>query len=235
MWYNPDIDRQCTKKLCEDFKQLFLEKDNADVEIICGERTFDCHQLILSARSPVFNAMFKTDMVEKKLQKVEIKELSPEVVAQMLSFIYTGSISEIENTPEFLFELLSAADQYQLELLKKLSEEKLSSSLTVENCVRILGLAETYQASENLKKVAMERVIRNMHGLITSNSEDWSNMIKNQPDLAIEVMKQWANVHTCVFNFQGPKFAPNRQVLVPNPQSKIQGAMADLLGKSRLP
>ena len=51
----------------------------------------------------MFNAMFKTDMVETRSQKVEIKELSSEVVAQMLSFIYTGSISEFENTPEFLF------------------------------------------------------------------------------------------------------------------------------------
>ena len=198
MWNATELERECSKKLCEDFWQLFLDKDNSDVEIVCEDKTFNCHQLILSARSPVFRAMFKTDMVEKRSQKVEIKELSSEVVAQMLNFIYTGSTNlKIENTPELLFELLSAADQYQLELLKKVSEKKLTSTLTNDNCVKMLVLAEIYHA-DNLEKVAMEWVIQNMHGLIIKNSEDWSNMIKNHPDLAIKVMKQWANEYTSV-------------------------------------
>ena len=65
-------------------------KDMSDVQIHCGDQVFAYHQLILSARSPVFRVMFQAEMKEKKTRKVEILELDPPTVSALLTFIDTG-------------------------------------------------------------------------------------------------------------------------------------------------
>ena len=52
-------------KLQENFESAFTEKEFTDIKIQCENEVFDCHQFILSARSPVFKAMFQADMNEK--------------------------------------------------------------------------------------------------------------------------------------------------------------------------
>ena len=49
---------------------VFNSKDFADVQVECEGRVFDCHQVLLSARSPVFRAMLLADMAEAKAKKV---------------------------------------------------------------------------------------------------------------------------------------------------------------------
>ena len=53
------------KHLSQDLEKLFSDKEMSDVQIICGDKVFECHQLILSARSPVFRVMFQAEMTEK--------------------------------------------------------------------------------------------------------------------------------------------------------------------------
>ena len=83
------------KELLDNLGELFLSEETSDVEVISGSRTFHCHELILATRSPVFRAMFLADMEERKTRRVEIQGLAPEVVAEMLNFIYTGKVKEI--------------------------------------------------------------------------------------------------------------------------------------------
>ena len=75
---------QSLEALAEDFKKSFLSKEMSDVQIKCGDQTFDAHQLILSTRSPVFQGMFQAEMKEKKCGHVDIEDLKPEVVSEML-------------------------------------------------------------------------------------------------------------------------------------------------------
>ena len=82
---------------------LFPHKEFCDVQVKCGDKSFDCHQFMLSgmllvscdncllllvhfliARSPVFRAMFQNDMAERKNKKVDVVDLHPDVVAEML-------------------------------------------------------------------------------------------------------------------------------------------------------
>ena len=60
--------------------------------------------------------MFKYDMEEKKSSRVEVKDCEPEVMAEMLRFIYTGRTQACLET--MASELLAAADKYALERLK---------------------------------------------------------------------------------------------------------------------
>ena len=58
------------KQLSLDLESAFNSKDFADVQVECEGRVFDCHQVVLSSRSPVFKAMLLADMAEAKAKKV---------------------------------------------------------------------------------------------------------------------------------------------------------------------
>ena len=58
------------KQLSLDLESAFNSKDFADVQVECEGRVFDCHQVVLSARSPVLRAMLLADMAEAKSKKV---------------------------------------------------------------------------------------------------------------------------------------------------------------------
>ena len=83
---------------------------------------------------------------------------------------------------------MGAADQYQLETLKRECEQRLCSSLTEDNCIGNLVLADLHRA-EILRELALDKLSVNMDTIIIGNIEDWTKLIKNHPDLAIEVTK----------------------------------------------
>ena len=89
----PVTTESCHLELSQDLQKMLLDKDLADVEITCGDKSLPCHTSVLSARSPVFRAMFKAEMTEKKKGKVKIQGFSSDVIQNMLHFIYTGSVS----------------------------------------------------------------------------------------------------------------------------------------------
>ena len=187
--YDKQKQEDCDADLCDDFSQLFSEAEHSDVEIICGEETFACHKSILAARSPVFEAMFQVDMEEKKDNKVEIKDFSPEVIENMLQFIYCAKMPCKEDSRDQISELLKAADQYDVNLLKVACDEILCISLSVENCLVSLIIADMYQA-EKLKKHSMKMLVENMRTVVTKNSEDWKKCLKSHPDLTIEITEE---------------------------------------------
>ena len=54
------------------FLQLLQTGELADVDVVVGERTFQCHKAILGAKSPFFKAAFVHDMKEKATGKITI-------------------------------------------------------------------------------------------------------------------------------------------------------------------
>ncbi len=68
------------------------------------------------------------DMSEAKSDRVHIDDIEPEVLREMLRFMYTGTAPHLERLSD---ELLSAADKYQLERLKV---TVMITTLLVEDC-----------------------------------------------------------------------------------------------------
>jgi len=177
---------KCHKQLSQDLETAFLNRDFADVKVACGDRVFECHQFMLSARSPVFRAMFQADMTEAASKRVDIQDLASDVVNDMLVYIYTGNTPNLSRVAG---ELLGAADKYQLEQLKALCEERLCSSLEIGNCVTYLVLGDMYQAHQ-LKRMALSFVVKNMSSVV--RSKDWKERLICQPSLMAEVMEAMA-------------------------------------------
>ena len=174
------------KQLSEHFGKLFNNKTSSDAKIMCGNEEFFCHKIILSVRSPVFEAMFQTDMIENNREVVLIQDIKPEVVKEMLHFIYTGVVSTENVMDEIGKDLLSAADQYQLEILKSKCEEKLCSSLEVSNSIELLVLAELHKAYK-LRRMALRLVIRNMDTIV--DTDVYEELVKHHPGLTMEITR----------------------------------------------
>ena len=103
------------------------------------------HKFVLSLRSPVFRAMLYGGLSETLSREVEIPDFPAEVVRAFLSYLYTDSCDAavMEQHGELL---LAAACKYQVTGLESLCEEHLCATLSVENVVNVLFLADLYEA-----------------------------------------------------------------------------------------
>merc|ERR1719348_39746 len=176
-------DQRKQQNLIQDLETAFTNMELSDVQLRCGGQVFDCHQFMLSARSPVFRAMFQSNMMEKETGKVDVKDLHPDVLAEMLSFIYTGKTPNLHKLAE---GLLAAADQYQLEQLKSVCEKSLNSRLNVENCLSYLVLGDMYQAG-NLKMLSLKFITSNRKDVF--KSKDWRVCLQDRQTLMAEVIE----------------------------------------------
>jgi len=176
---------ECQKQVMNDFGNLFAEKNLADLEINCDGEVFNCHRNILSARSPVFFAMFQADMIENHSKKVHIRDVKKAVFSELLKFIYSGNVSSEDSLKEQARDILAAANKYQLDLLKNLCEAQLVSTLNASNCFDLLVLGDLHEAAK-LKMAALDFVSINSSFLI--ETEVYKDFFRTQhSDLVFEV------------------------------------------------
>ncbi|ODM86868.1 Speckle-type POZ protein, partial [Orchesella cincta] len=113
-------------EIANDLGKLFRESIGTDVAIVCSQTNFKVHKSILSARSPVFAAMFNSDMVESRSNFVQIEDFEDDVVKGMLEHLYTGKTDSMD---ELAPELLRIAEKYDLGGLKADCVYKLGNKL----------------------------------------------------------------------------------------------------------
>ena len=171
-------------EISENFGKLLENKDFCDMEIQCGGEVFPCHQVIISARSPVFRAMFQAKMKESESRKVIIEDITKETMIGMLYYIYTGLVKETLSKNSVV-DLLVAADKYQLDALKNICRDKLFSVLDAENAIEFLILGEMYGVPK-LKDAALMEVVHNMPEI--ADTGDYQRL-KDFPSLALEIPK----------------------------------------------
>ena len=179
-------------KLSESISNFFLSDEMSDVQIHCGDNFFDAHQLILSIWSPVFRLMFKSKMKEKETKIIEICDLDPDVVQELLKFMYIGRccIHEKDPDPQTVADILAAADKYQVDVLKRMCEEKMISILLPTNSLQILEYADIYRVEE-LKARAMDLVVINMQTIRIS--DEWKELAKKRPQLYVDISEALAD------------------------------------------
>ena len=83
------------------------------------------HKFVLIAHSGVFRAMFShKESLENVQSRMKITDFNPEIVGQMLGYLYSRELLK-KLTIENLVELLKIAEKYNLKMLKSISEERL--------------------------------------------------------------------------------------------------------------
>ena len=148
--------------LSDDLCQLFENQEFSDVILSVDGYGFKVHKNILAARSPVFAAMFKHDMKERNTGIVKIDDVSQDVMEEVLRFVYTGKVLNIDKMAD---DLLTAADKYQLDRLKAMCEKSLRKNLSIQNASDMLVFADFHKADQ-LKSQTIDFMNANVKSVI---------------------------------------------------------------------
>merc|ERR1719412_321345 len=181
----PMNDRFLMAQISERFTDFNCQPNQAenfsDFKVLCGDKVFHCHKLFLSLRSEVFSAMFEHHLVESREHQVTITDLDSSTVGNMLNFIYTDRVREECIT----FELLAAANKYNISLLRQNCEEIILGRLSIENA------AEVWEAIHlHGSKFAQEKVLRYMAEFWKDikETEEYKKVVKVYPELMHNIL-----------------------------------------------
>ncbi|EFX71805.1 hypothetical protein DAPPUDRAFT_255321 [Daphnia pulex] len=100
-----------------------------------GGQSIGAHIIILSAASPVFTAMFQSDLKESQTHEVIIEDIDFQVFIHFLEYLYSCRVSKLAKDEHFVQTinlLCQAADKYFVEDLKH--EFEFQSHLIGETC-----------------------------------------------------------------------------------------------------
>lgn len=155
------------------YERLFKDEKFTDATIIVGDHEINVHKCVLSDKSTYFSNEFENDMKEKRESKVVIKDVSFEVTMEVLRFIYTGKVDNMENLKE---DILIASDKYLIDELKTLCEVAMVHDFKIENILDMLKLSEIYNAI-TLREKALE--FYKIHKLEITKSENFKTALQN--------------------------------------------------------
>ncbi|XP_052580969.1 kelch-like protein 40 isoform X2 [Peromyscus californicus insignis] len=106
-----------------------------DCVVRVGEREFPCHRLVLAACSPYFRARFLAE--PDGARELRLEEVSPDVVSQVLHYLYTSEIALDEASVQDLF---AAAHRFQIPSIFTICVSFLQKRLCLANCLAVFRL-----------------------------------------------------------------------------------------------
>ena len=140
--------------------------------------------------------MFQCDMAEASSNSVEISDISPDVLRKVLSFVYSGTIVDLDSL-SLIQEVIVAADKYEIIRLKSLCENLILKHLDEENAASLLVFANNY-CSRELKDHVIDYVVCDSERCKRiMKSEGWKDVKEDGSDLIEEVF-------CCFIDTSGP-------------------------------
>ena len=163
---------------CRNCIKLHQDNEFADVTLNVNGRELKAHKCMLAIRSPVFHRMFSTDMLESKTNIVNIDDISQDVFVQLLKYIYTGTA----DVSKYATELFLAAEKYLIDDLKEECKEIINNHISIDNCIKILVLADRVKDSL-IQTKAIEFINRNKDKI------DVDDLFEQHPHLIFKLYK----------------------------------------------
>ena len=119
-------------------------------------------------------------------------DVSASVMEAILSYMYTGTVANIE---KIAYQLLPTAQEYGLVNLQRICEETLAKALTNNSAVDVLIHADTHNAFD-LKKECMDFIFSNITSV--KQSEGWDKLKEEamHQDLWMELLESIAEKHS---------------------------------------
>ena len=170
-------------KLASDFGELFKSEKYTDFTIHADDQKFRCHKLVLTTRSSVFDLMLSSGMLESQNSEVYLTDISPNTVADLLSYLYTDNV---DNLPSKARDLLPVAEKYDLVSLKDLCGEALTQQIDLHTVVDLALLSDMYNV-ENLRTSTVRYIVENKGTLL--NNPTWKASFKDSPSILIDIIE----------------------------------------------
>ncbi|XP_076093860.1 kelch-like protein 35 isoform X1 [Mytilus galloprovincialis] len=132
---------EVSRELYNSLEDMYKHDRHTDTKLVVGDRTFNCHRVVLAAISPYFDAMFSSGMIESQNGTVNIQDCSVGIFENILDFIYTGrKVVTFDNCED----LLKAAAIFQMRQLHEKCEQFLLNNLISDNSLGAWKLAKSY-------------------------------------------------------------------------------------------
>lgn len=138
-------------------KRMFEKELFTDFEVRVDSKVLKVHKSILASRSDVFNEMLTGDSQEAAENFVVIKDFDAKTMKELFRFMYSN---EVENLNAIAEQLVYAAEKYQLDDLKEICLDSLVTSVSVDNVVDYLIIANEISAANKLFKKCLPIVFR---------------------------------------------------------------------------
>ena len=155
-----DLDEQSSNTiLSDDLGNLLVNGHLSDVALRVGDRKFPVHRAILAAKSPVFRAMFTSDMKESVAEEILIDDMEPDVMKEVLKCVYSDQIPV-----ECGCDMLIAFDRFGLISLFDRCQVKIE--VTDENALDVFAIAQHLNAKHlklRILKFLTDREKRQLH------------------------------------------------------------------------
>ncbi|TGZ51688.1 Protein roadkill [Temnothorax longispinosus] len=167
---------------------LFENPEFSDITVRVDGREIQAHKAILDVQSDYFSRMLKSKMSETQNNYVTIEDIDYETVREMLRFMYTGKVENLEDL-EKIINLFFAADKYELTELKVMCEKTLSTRITVEYAAEILKFTDLFRA-DDLKAEALNFIKSHLTDVL--NTEGYKSLANSHPHLMLETLQALA-------------------------------------------
>merc|ERR1719209_628773 len=110
-------------------------------------------------------------------------ELLPDTVHDMILYIYSGKVAEVETKAT---GLLSAAEKYDLKELKTMCETALCDTITQDNVLDLLVLADLHGAS-SVRGLALKFIVDNGKEIVAQ--QGWRDKLKAYPEIMADMFE----------------------------------------------
>ncbi|XP_046981480.1 speckle-type POZ protein-like [Schistocerca americana] len=157
-----------------------------DFELHAGGTVLKAHRALLSVRSPYFAAMLQPHTKEAQEGFVKVSDVKSEVLKQVLLYVYTGVAPALREMP---WDLLIAADKYQLRHLKRQCEAHIASCLSVDNAAETAANASLFSC-DILWDRAVLFIKRNLYQVM--RTPGWTETISTHPEAIQRISEQMA-------------------------------------------
>jgi len=168
-------------------KSLLNNHTYSDVTLEVDSVKFFAHKAILAARCDYFAKLLFGGMKESIEPEIRIKEMSAKSFLQILEFIYTNEISNLDiNCLDDVVELMRCVDLLSFNLLKDFLEMWLEPKITASNIVSIMVSAHKYNyATERFALAKMSKLKMKV------KASD-AVILREVPDLFMKVVSVYA-------------------------------------------
>lgn len=123
-----------------------------DLTVVTKSKSFNVHKVIMASCSEFIRSALKRDPTA---QKLELSDLSPVGLATAITYAYSGKLTLSLYT---IGSTISVASFLQIHSLVKMCSDFLMRELSVENCMYVANIADTYSLKNT--KDAVQKFMR---------------------------------------------------------------------------
>ncbi|XP_071946530.1 uncharacterized protein [Antedon mediterranea] len=188
------------QRIVQHIKSIWNDTSSSDVVITSKSVTYFCHRLILSVRSDYFYAMFGSNMAENRKGFVNLYQINPFLLEQIISFLYYQNVT---TDMADLFDLMEAADMLQMDDLCTEISKCLLDKICCENCVDIFMFSSQfhvyrllYQSTkkyiqQDFVKVSEQDSFLRLTDLHLIDVVSTSNVLLHSPMVLVQALDKW--------------------------------------------